>query len=414
MYSPISKEHCEALDRDDPLAAFRNEFALPPGTIYLNGNSLGAMPKRALEIANRTIVDEWGRDLINSWNTADWFHLPQRLGDKLAAIIGADPGEVVVTDSTGINVFKTMSAALALRPERSVIVMEGSNFPTDNYTVQGLVQQLGDRHTIRFAEKDQLADAIDDDVAVVCLTDVHYKTGHILDMQAITQKAQACGAITVWDLCHSAGAIPVDLNGCNADFAVGCTYKYLNGGPGSPGFIFAAKRHHGSALQPLTGWWGHASPFAFERDYRPAPGIDQMLSGTQAIVSLAMVEAGLDITARASMNVIRDKSKKMGDMFIQLIEKHCADYGFSLVSPRDAEERASQVALEHEQGYPIMRALIDNKVVGDFRAPNILRFGFAPLYLRYVDVWNTVDTLQTIMHTEKWREEKYNTRLAVT
>lgn len=414
MSTPLSKEYCESLDRDDPLASFRDEFALPPDTIYLNGNSLGAMPKRALEIANRTIVDEWGRDLINSWNTADWFHLPQRLGDKLAAIIGADQGEVVVTDSTGINVFKTMAAALSLRPDRSVIVMEGSNFPTDNYTVQGLTQLLGDRHTIRFAEKHQLADAIEDDVAVVCLTDVHYKTGHILDMQAITQQAQACGAVTVWDLCHSAGAIPVDLNSCNADFAVGCTYKYLNGGPGSPGFIFAAKRHHGHALQPLTGWWGHASPFAFERDYRPAPGIDQMLSGTQAIVSLAMVEAGLDITARASMQAIRDKSKKMGDLFIQLVEAYCADHGFSLVSPRDAQQRASQVALAHEHGYPIMRALIDSKVVGDFRAPNILRFGFTPLYVRYVDVWNTVQTLQAIMATEKWREEKYNTRLAVT
>lgn len=414
MCSQLSKEYCESLDVDDPLAAFRDEFVLPENTVYLNGNSLGAMPKRALEIATQTITHEWGQDLVKSWNTAEWFHLPQRLGNKLATIIGAAEGEVVVTDSTGINVFKTMSAALTLRPERSVIVMEGSNFPTDNYTVQGLIKLLGNRHTIRFAEKDQLGIAIDEDVAVVCLTDVHYKTGHILDLQKITQQAQARGAVTVWDLCHSAGAMPVDLNGCNADFAVGCTYKYLNGGPGSPGFIFAATRHHGKALQPLTGWWGHASPFAFERDYRPAPGIAQMLSGTQAITSLAMVEAGLDITARASMGAIRDKSKKMGDIFIQLVEVRCGNYGFALASPRDAEQRGSQVALEHEQGYPIARALIDSKVVGDFRAPNILRFGFAPLYLRYVDVWHTVQTLQTIMQTEKWREEQYNTRMAVT
>ncbi len=410
----LNKEQFEHLDSEDSLAQYRSNFSLPEGIIYLNGNSLGAMPGKALDIAKRTITDEWAKDLIKCWNTADWFHLPQRLGNLLAGIIGADDDEVVVTDSTGINLFKVMAAALSLRPERNVIVMEGSNFPTDNYMTQGLIKLLGDRHTIRFAEKDEIMEAIDEDVAVVSLTNVHYKTGHMLDMQAITEKTHAMGAISIWDLCHSAGAMQVDLNGCNADFAVGCTYKYLNGGPGSPAFIFAAKRHHDNALQPLTGWHGHASPFAFERDYRPATGINQMLSGTQSVVSLAMVEAGLDITANASMEAIREKSKKMGDLFVELVESRCGEFGFSLISPRDPNQRGSQVSFDHENGYPIMRALIDRQVLGDFRAPECLRFGFAPLYLRYVDIWDSVEILKYIMQNEIWKKPEFNEKLAVT
>ncbi len=410
----LNRQDCERMDVDDPLAGFREEFALPEDTVYLNGNSLGAMPKKAMAQVQQTVVNEWGKDLIKSWNVHDWFHLPQRLGDRLATVIGASSGEVLVTDSTGINLFKVLSAALTIQPERTKIVMEGSNFPTDNYTAQGLVKLLGDRHEIIFAEEEAIVEAIDDSVAVVCLTQVHYKSGRVLDMKAITEKTQACGAVSVWDLCHSAGAMNVDLNGCNVDFAVGCTYKYLNGGAGSPGFLFAAKRHHGKALQPLTGWWGHKAPFAFDRDYTPADGIDQMLSGTQPIVSLALTEVGLDIATRADMSLVRRKSQQLGDLFIRLVEQLCGDYGFQLASPKDADRRGSQVALAHESGYAIMQALISRGIIGDYRAPDTLRFGFAPLYVSYADIWDAVSQLKDIMQNEVWKQEEFNRRLAVT
>jgi kynureninase len=377
------------------------------------------MPKKAMAQAQQTVVNEWGSDLIKSWNKHDWFTLAQRLGDRLAPLIGAGEGEVVVTDSTGINLFKVLAAALMLsadlhQQERTKIVMEGSNFPTDNYTAQGLLKLLGDRHEIVFAEEEGILEAIDETVAVVCLTQVHYKTGRVLDMQAITQKTQACGAVSVWDLCHSAGAIPVDLNGCNVDFAVGCTYKYLNGGPGSPAFIFTAKRHQGKALQPLTGWWGHAAPFAFDRDYTPAGNINQMLSGTQPIVSLAVTEVGLDISCRADIELVRRKSQQLGDLFIQLLAQECGQWQFDIVSPRDAERRGSQVSIAHDNGYAIMQALIDRGVIGDFRAPDIMRFGFSALYVSFADVFDTVATLKDIMTTGCWQDEQYNRRNAVT
>ncbi|MBE9539613.1 MAG: kynureninase, partial [Proteobacteria bacterium] len=340
--------------------------------------------------------------------------LPLTLGDKIARLIGADAGEVVVTDSTGINLYKVISAALGLVPARRVIVMEGSNFPTDNYVAQGLVEQLGDGYEIRFAEEDGLEAAIDDDVAVVCLTQVHYKSGRVLNMPAITAQTQAAGAISVWDLCHSAGALEVDLNACRADFAIGCTYKYLNGGPGSPAFIFAAKRHQGSARQPLTGWWGHADPFAFERNYRPASNIRQMLSGTQPILSLAVAEVGIDLFLRADMAEVRKKSQALTGLFINLIDQRCGDHDFHLISPRDAQRRGSQVSLDHEHGYAIVQALIARGVIGDFRAPQNMRFGFAPLYVGYTDVWDAVQHLVEIMTDQEWRREEFNRRVAVT
>jgi kynureninase len=292
--------------------------------------------------------------------------------------------------------------------------MEGSNFPTDNYIAQGLIEFLGRQHEIRFAEKDGIMDAIDDRVAVVSLTDVHYKTGYRLDMPAITARAHAHGALTVWDLCHSAGAVPLDLNGAEADFAVGCGYKYLNGGPGAPAFIFVAKRHQGHVRQPLTGWWSHSAPFDFTRDYEIGAGISRMLCGTQPIISLSALEVGVDIMARADILKIREKSKKMGDLFMGAVEQECADYGFGIASPRNADERASQVSLTHANGYAIMQALIERGVIGDFRAPEILRFGFTPLYLRYVDVWDAVDILSDIMANQIWQDPKYHVRAAVT
>jgi kynureninase len=410
----LTREDLQKLDREDQLAFFREEFYIPPDVIYMDGNSLGAMPKAVAGRVSEVTEQEWGNDLIKSWNTADWFNAPQRIGDKIAKIIGADVGEVVATDSTSINLFKVLAAALMINSDRSIIVMEGSNFPTDNYIAQGMVEFLGRQHQIRFVEKDDVLDAMNDRVAVVSLTDVHYKTGHRLDMHAITARAQQQGALTVWDLCHSAGAVPVDLNGANADFAVGCGYKYLNGGPGAPAFIFVAQRHQKRVKQPLTGWWSHSAPFDFTRDYECAEGINRMLCATQPIISLCALEVGVDIMARADINTIREKSKKMGDVFIALAEQKCGGYGFGIASPRNAENRGSQVSLTHQNGYAIMQALIARGVIGDFRAPDILRFGFTPLYLRYVDVWDAVDILADIMANEVWQDPKYVVRAAVT
>lgn len=404
----------EALDQSDPLAGFRDEFFLPEGVIYLNGNSLGAMPLAAADRAKRVVEHEWAEGLIGSMNTAGWYELPSRLGAKIAPLVGAKPNEVVLTDATGINLYKIVAAALQMQPDRRIVVMEGSNFPTNNYMVQGLLEQLDDGYTIRFAEADDMMDAIDEDVAAICITHVHYKTGHILDMAAITEKAHAVGAAAVWDLCHSAGAMPIDLNACNVDFAVGCTYKYINGGPGAPALLFVAERHHGKYTQPLTGWYSHAAPFDFERDYRPIGDARQMLSGTQPTASLSTAEIGIDIMLRADMGQIRDKSMRMTDLFIELVEQRCGEFGFELVSPRDAEKRGSQVSFRNDNGYPIVRALHNRGVICDFRAPANVRFGFAPLYIRYVDVWDAVDRLHDILDKQSWKEAQYQVRAAVT
>jgi kynureninase len=410
----LSRAECEAMDRGDPLAAFRDEFHIPEGLIYLDGNSLGAMPKAAAIRARQVVEVQWAEDLITSWNKAGWFEMPVTLGDKIARLIGAADGEVVVTDSNGINLYKVLHAALTLNHGRHLIVMEGSNFPSDNYIAQGLVAQLGDRHRIVFVEEEGLLSALDEDVAVLCLTQVHYKSGRVLDMQRITAAAQEQGIIIIWDLCHSAGAIPVDLNGCNVDFAVGCTYKYLNGGPGSPAFVYVAHRHQEIASQPLTGWWGHAAPFDFQCDYVPAPGIHQMLSGTQPVLSMMVAETGIDMFLRADIGEIRSKSMALGDLFIRLVEHCCGDYGFDLASPRDAERRGSQIAFDHPQGYAIIQALIDRNTIGDFRTPATMRFGFAPLYVRFVDVWDAVERLNVIMATEYWRDPRFSQRGPVT
>jgi kynureninase len=410
----LTRDDFVALDAEDVLAPFADEFVLPKGVVYLDGNSLGAMPKAAIARAQEVILKEWGTDLIKSWNKAGWFNLVEKLGDKTATLIGADAGEVIYADATGLNVYKLVAAALDMRPDRKVIVMEGSNFPTDNYMVQGLIKQLDRGHEIRFAEDGDILNAIDDDVAVVCLTHVHYKTGNLHDMAAITAKTHDVGALSIWDLCHSAGALPVDLNGCDVDLALGCTYKYLNGGPGSQSFMFVAKRHHGKAAQPLTGWWGHDAPFGFERDYRPRQDIRQISTGTEPIVSLAMSEVGLDIFMRADMNEIRKKSLKLTDLFIQLIEERLEGYGFSLATPTEHDKRGSQVSIYSQNGFPIMQALIAADVVGDFRAPDIMRFGFTPLYVSYVDVWDAIDRLKNIMESGSWDKPEFKKKDAVT
>jgi len=408
----ITRQWCVEQDRGDPLGHFREAFAIPQGVIYLDGNSLGAMAKAAPAHAARVVEREWGEELIRSWNSAGWFDLPVKLGDMLAPLIGADAGEVVVTDTTSANLFKLLWAAADMRPGRRKIIMEGSNFPTDNYVAQGLAAARG--LEVVLCERDGIARAIDADTLAICITHVHYKTGHINDMAGLTARAHEAGALAIWDLCHSAGAMPVDLNGCDVDLAVGCTYKYLNGGPGSPAFLFVARRHLGVARQPITGWWGHEAPFAFTSDYAPAPDIRQFLTGTQPVVSLSLAGAGLEIMRAADMAQVRAKSIALTELFIALVEQRCGGHGFTLASPRDAAERGSQVSFTHPEGYRIMRALIDRGVIGDFRAPDIVRFGFTPLYLRHADVWDAVEVLAEVMDGGAWQDPRFAAREAVT
>ena len=402
------------LDARDPLAGFRDRFEIPAGMIYLDGNSLGVMPKSAPERMAQVVKEEWGRDLITSWNRHDWIGLPRRLGAKIAGLIGAKPHEVVVADSTSINIFKCLSAALQLNPERNVILSEAGNFPTNVYMMQGLAANSGGRIVEKRVATDQIEANLTDDVAVLLITQAHYKSGYLHDMQAITARAQAKGILVIWDLCHSAGALPIDLNACKADLAVGCGYKYLNGGPGAPAFIFVAERHQEKVLPVLSGWLGHASPFSFVDEYTPAPGIDRFKCSSPSILAMSALECGLDIAIEADMDQVRAKSVALCELFIEQVEARVGDQGFALASPRDAAIRGSQVSFHHENGYPIMQALIENGVIGDFRDPDILRFGFTPLYVSHEDVWRAAEVLERIMTQEIWREARFSVRSAVT
>lgn len=413
----IKKEYCLALDAQDELAALRDAFALPEGVIYLDGNSLGARPRAALERAQRLIAEEWGNGLIRSWNDAGWFTLPTRLGDKLGSLLGAGPGEVVVTDTTSINLFKVLAAALRGQAERDggrkLIVSERSNFPTDLYMAQGLSEWLQRGYRLVLVDTPQeLENAVNEDTAVLMLTHVNYRTGYMHDMQATTALAHRHGALTVWDLAHSAGAVPLDLNASGADYAVGCTYKYLNGGPGSPAFLWVSPRHIAGFRQPLSGWWSHAAPFVMQPEYSPAEGIRRALCGTQPIASLAMVECGLDVFLQTDMLRVRAKSLALTDLFIALVEERCAHHPLRLATPRAHSCRGSQVSFEHPDGYAVMQALIARGVIGDYREPHIMRFGFTPLYTRFIDVWNAVDILVDILDNEAY--DRHAPREAVT
>jgi len=409
----ITRADCEALDRADPLRSFRDRFELPAGTISLDGNSLGAMPKAARTRMTQTL-DQWSTDLISSWNVHSWIDLHERVGAKIGRLVGAGEGETIVADSTSINLFKVLNAALALNPNRRVIVSERENFPTDLYIAEGVIAQRNQGHELRLVTADTLLDAIRDDVAVVMLTHVSYRTGRMYDMDAVTRAAHARGALVIWDLAHSAGAVPVDLTKANADFAIGCGYKFLNGGPGAPAFLYAAKRHH-AAMQPvLSGWFGHAAPFAFEHSYRPADGIVKMAVGTPPILSLAALDAGVDILLEASMDALRAKSLKQAEIFAALMAQECAGHGFRPASPADPAQRGSQLCYDHEQGWPIMRALIARGVIGDYRAPNILRFGFTPLYLGFTELFDAVAILRDIMQTRAWDKPEHHARARVT
>jgi kynureninase len=410
-----TRADCLALDHADPLAACREKFSLAAGIIYLDGNSLGALPNAVPARIARLIDQEWGVDLITSWNRHDWIDLPLRVGDKIARLIGAAPGEVAASDSTSINLFKSLYAALRLRPERHVILTEQSSFPTDVYVAEGLIDLLGRRHRLQFVEAKDIPAAVGDDTAVVMLTQVNYRTGALHDLAGVTRLVHRAGALMLWDLAHSAGALPVDLNAAAADFAVGCGYKYLNGGPGAPAFIFVARRHQPDFVQPLSGWLGHATPFAFEPSYRPADGIARALCGTPPILSLAALEIGVDTILASDMDAIRAKSMALGDLFIRLVEGWGgARLGLRLASPRAGQTRGSQVSFHHAEGYPVMQALISRGVIGDFRAPDILRFGFAPLYVRYVDIWDAAQILIEILETRSWDRPEFRRRAAVT
>ncbi len=417
----ITRKDCEQADAVDPLAGFRAEFALPDGLIYLDGNSLGARPKAALDVASRVVEQEWGRDLIGSWNTAGWFDLPIRLGERLGSLIGATPGTCAVTDTTTHNLHSVLAAALRIAdgrdPARRVIVSERDNFPTDLYVAQGLIAYLGPSSGYELRLVDDaagLAATLGPDVAVVMLSHVNYRTGAMWPMPEVTAQAQAAGALMIWDLAHSAGAVPVDLTAADADFAVGCTYKYLNGGPGAPAFLWVADRHLAAYAPPTTGWWGHAAPFAMESRFRPADGVRRLLGGTQPIISLALVECGLDLTARAGMTALRHKSLALGDLFRELVAERCAAHPLRLVTPREPARRGSQICLEHPSGYAVMQALIERGVVGDYREPGILRFGIAPLYLRHVDIFDAVAVLAEVLDSRVWDDERYRARAQVT
>ena len=414
-----TRSHCQALDDQDPLAPLRQQFALPEGVIYLDGNSLGARPVTALARAQQVISEEWGNGLIRSWNSAGWAELSQRLGNRLAPLIGARDGEVVITDTTSINLFKVLSAALTVQrqrhPQRKVIVSEASNFPTDLYIAEGLAELLQQGYSLRLVNSpDELPHAIDADVAVVMLTHVNYKTGYMYDMQALTALSHECGALSIWDLAHSAGAVPIDLHQAEADYAIGCTYKYLNGGPGSQAFVWVNPALVDLVRQPLSGWFGHTRQFAMESAYAPSAGIARYLCGTQPITSLAMVECGLEIFAQTDMASLRRKSLALTDLFIALVEARCAAHGLVLITPREHAKRGSHVSFEHPEGYAVIQALIARGVIGDYREPRIMRFGFTPLYTSFTEVFDAVEILGDILDQRTWDQPQFKVRNSVT
>lgn len=411
MNLPESRAACLALDTADPLAAHRAEFDLPEGIIYLDGNSLGPLPRRTPGVVANVVAEQWGTDLITGWNRHGWLDLPRRVGNAIGGLIGAHPGEVVVADSTSVNLFKALSAALALRPGRTTILSERDNFPTDLYIAQGLIAQLGGRHTLKLVDDDPAAH-LGADTAVVMLTHVNYRTGAMHDLAAITVRAHAAGALMLWDLAHSAGAVPVDLNAAGADLAVGCGYKYLNGGPGAPAFLFVPERHQAAFTQPLSGWMGHAAPFQFETTYRPADDVGRFLCGTPPVLSMAALEVGVSTVAAAGMSALREKSMALTSLFDGLVARDCPS--LVQVTPTDPACRGSQICLRHPEAYAVMQALIAGGTIGDFRMPDILRFGFAPLYVRFVDVWDAAAQLSRVLATGAWDRPEFHTRQRVT
>jgi kynureninase len=412
----ITRETCQARDRADVLAASRNLFHIPEGVIYLDGNSLGVLPKATAARVRDVVEAQWGNELIRAWNTHEWITLPRRVGDKLARFLGAKSGEVIVADSTSINVFKLLAGAVRLPDvsKRRVIVSERGNFPTDLYMAEGLVGLLGDDYQLRLIDEEDVTSSLTEDVAVAMFTQVDYRSGRVLDMAALNARAKQTGTRIVWDLSHSAGALPVQLNRDGAELAVGCGYKYLNGGPGAPAYLYVAQALQSQLRQPLSGWFSHAAPFEFTPDYRPAAGIEQMLVGTPSVIATSALECGVDTLLSADMAQVRAKSLELTDLFIALVEQECGDCGFEFASPRDKAKRGSQLSVRHSEAYAVMQALIERGVIGDFRKPDFMRFGFTPLYIGYEDVWNAVAILREVMQQETWREARHQSRKAVT
>jgi len=398
------------MDAVDGLARFREYFHIPDGVIYLDGNSLGVMPRRApgrlVEVATR----EWADGLIRSWDEAGWIELPLTVGNRIAPLIGVGAGEVAVGDSTSVNLFKCLAAALRMRPERKVVLLEKDNFPTDNYMAEGLAALVGSIE-VRFFET---LEKIDSDVAVVLLSHVHYRTARMQEMAAVTRAVHEAGALVIWDLSHSTGAVKVDLQKADADFAVGCSYKYLNGGPGAPAFVWVAPRLVNDAQQPLSGWMGHADPFAFASGYEPGRAIKRFVCGTPQVLSLTALDECLKVWEEVDLEWLFEKSRKMTEFFIELVERECAGHGLVLQSPRSVSERGSHVSFGLENGYAVMRALRDRGVIGDFRAPDTMRFGVTPLYLSYTDLEKAVGVLKTVLDGRSWDAEKYRVRGTVT
>jgi kynureninase len=409
----ITLEQCRDLDAADPLAAFRGRFALPEGTIYLDGNSLGALPRAASEAVGALIDQQWGPSLIRGWLAHGWIDAPARVGGKIARLIGAQAHEVLAADSTSVNLFKLVVGALQAQPGRRKVISEPGNFPTDLYMIQGAIGTLGGRR-LELVRREALLDALDEDTALVVLTHAHYKSAELFDMAAVTARAHAVGALALWDLSHSAGALPVDLNAANADLAVGCGYKYLNGGPGAPAFLFVAERHHHRLSSPLSGWMGHARPFDLVDDYAPAAGIARFLCGTPPVLALAALEAGVDEMLAADMAAVATKSRRMCDLFIDLVAQECPNEDLRLMGPARGQPRASHVSFHHPHGYAVMQALIAAGVVGDFRAPDVLRFGLTPLYLRYADLWTAAATLRSVLASRSWDRPEHHARALVT
>lgn len=406
----LSRTEAEALDGADEVAPFRDRFVLPEGVIYLDGNSLGPLPKATPARVAQVMEQEWGGSLIRSWTEHGWIDLQFRVGEKIGRLIGAAPASTVVADSTSVNLFKLLAAALDQRPGRMVVLTEDGNFPTDLYMAQGLAALLQHGHELRMVR--DVASALDNTVAVLMLTHVNYRTGAMHDMAALTHAAHEAGALVLWDLSHSIGAVPLQLEADAVDLAVGCGYKYLNGGPGAPAFLYISPDLLADVRLPLTGWLGHAEPFAFESGYRPAKGVARAVVGTPPILSLAACEVGIDIALEAPMAAVRAKSLRLADMFIALMDAHCPE--FRLLTPRQPAIRGSQVAFAHRDGYAIMQALIERDVIGDFRAPDALRFGLAPLYGRYVDVWDAVAVLRDVMREGAWRDPRFQQQRSVT
>ncbi len=430
----ITLEEVQALDANDPLARCRDEFDLPAETIYLDGNSLGCLPKAARLRAEEVIAQQWGQDLIKSWNQHGWIDLPIKVGEKIARLIGAAPGQTLCCDSISVNLFKVLSAAIRLQPGRPLVLSQQDNFPTDLYMVQGLSDQLGaDRVQLKLVAEDAIEQQLEEfgeKIAVLMLTQVNFRSGRLLDMQRLTRRAHELGILLVWDLAHSAGVIPIELDNCEVDFAVGCTYKYLNGGPGAPGFLYAASRHHDKLRQPLSGWMGHQAPFEFSADYQPAAGIARFLSGTPPVISMSVLDAALDVFDGVELQALRDKSLALSELFIQLFNQHInqpyvqpsdeSSRQYPALSqllpafPREPAQRGAQLAYRHPHAYAICQALIAEGVIADFRAPDILRLGFSPLYLRFEDIWHSMERLAEILTTGSWRDQQIGNRGKVT